>query len=84
MGSEVEVHDDIRKTKARVRLVYPDEAALAVDAVSVLTSLGVALIGLCEGSSIQWCTATGDLSRITVLRVQPRREQKRPIPSRKA
>ena len=76
MGSEVEVHDDVRKTRVRVRLVYPDEVALAPDAVSVLTPLGVALIGLSEGASIQWCTASGDLSRITVLRVLPRREQK--------
>jgi regulator of nucleoside diphosphate kinase len=82
MGSEVEVHDDIRKTRARVRLVYPDEVALASDAVSVLTPLGVALIGLSEGASIQWCTATGDLSRITIVRVLPRREQ-RLIPRRK-
>jgi|SRR5215204_7796879 len=84
MGSEVEVHDDVRKTHARVRLVFPDEVALAADAVSVLTPLGVALIGLSEGASIEWCTATGDLSRITVVRVLPRREQVGPIPSVKA
>src|SRR5688500_13569153 len=71
MGSEVEVHDDIRNTRARLRLVYPNEVALGSDAVSVLTPLGVALIGLSEGASIQWCTATGDLSRVTVLRVLP-------------
>lgn len=28
MGSEVEVHDDIRNSCSRVRLVYPDDAAL--------------------------------------------------------
>ncbi len=83
MGSEVEIHDDIRKTRARVRLVYPDEVAMTSDAISVLTPLGVALIGLSEGASIEWCTATGDLSRITVLRVLPRREQERPNSSGK-
>jgi regulator of nucleoside diphosphate kinase len=81
MGSIVEVHDDIRKTRAQVRVVYPDEVALASDAVSVLTPLGVALIGLSEGASIEWCTATGHLSRITVLRVLHRREQEGPITS---
>ncbi len=72
MGSEVEVRDDLRKTRTRLRLVYPDEAAMGPDTVSVLTPLGVALIGLSEGASIQWCTATGDLSRITVEHVHPR------------
>ncbi len=83
MGSEVETHDDIRKTRARLRLVYPDEAALESDTVSVLTPLGVALIGLSEGASIQWCTATGDLSRITVVHVLPRRKNGHGVPSRK-
>lgn len=81
MGSEVEIHDDIRKTGARVRLVYPDEAAPGSDSVSVLTPLGVALIGLSEGASIQWCTATGDLSRITVVHVHPRRKDGHGVPS---
>jgi regulator of nucleoside diphosphate kinase len=78
MGSEVEIHDDIRKTCSQVRLAYPDEAALEPKAVSVLTPLGVALIGLSEGASIEWCTAKGDLSRITVLRVLPPRKKNMP------
>jgi regulator of nucleoside diphosphate kinase len=84
MGSEVEIHDDVRKSRARVRLVYPDEVAMTPDAISVLTPLGVALIGLSKGASMEWCTATGDLSRITVLRVLPGHEQVRPNPSGKA
>jgi regulator of nucleoside diphosphate kinase len=69
MGSVVEIHDDIRKTCSQVSLAYPDEASLEPKAVSVLAPLGVALIGLSEGVSIEWCTVKGDLSRITVLRV---------------
>jgi regulator of nucleoside diphosphate kinase len=74
MGSEVEIRDDIRQTCSRVRLVYPDEVATARNDVSVLTRLGIALIGLSEGASMQWCTATGDPSKITVLRVFPQRK----------
>jgi regulator of nucleoside diphosphate kinase len=83
MGSEVEIHDDVRKTSSRVRLVYPNEAAPGPNAVSVLTGLGVALIGLSEGASIQWCATKGDLSRITVLCVLPPPRKDRSIPRRR-
>jgi regulator of nucleoside diphosphate kinase len=77
MGSEVEIHDDVRKSCFRVRLVYPDEKASGAEAVSVLTPLGVALIGLAEGHSFHWCAATGDPSKITIVRVLLRRTQDR-------
>jgi regulator of nucleoside diphosphate kinase len=66
--SEVDIHDKITNTKRRLRLVYPEEATADSNAVSVLTPLGAALIGLSVGDSIDWCTATGDQRFITVLR----------------
>jgi regulator of nucleoside diphosphate kinase len=38
------------------------------NAVSVLSPLGAALIGLSEGDSIDWCSASGEPSSVTVLR----------------
>jgi regulator of nucleoside diphosphate kinase len=66
--SDVELRDNVHKTVKRVRLVYPDEAVTGASSVSVLTPLGAALIGLSEGDSISWCTRTGDLRSVTVLR----------------
>jgi regulator of nucleoside diphosphate kinase len=82
MGSEVEIQDDVRKSWFRVRLVYPDETASGSETVSVLTPLGVALIGLAEGHSFHWCSATGDPSTITIVRVLRRTQDRRSRPTR--
>ena len=49
-------------------LVFPDEADLASGKVSVMTPVGVALIGLSVGQSIEWRTPGGARS-LTVLKV---------------
>lgn len=67
--STVEIQDNINNSFKRLRLVYPEDVAGDPMEVSVLTPLGAALIGLSEGDSISWCTATGDLRSVTVLRV---------------
>jgi len=69
--SNVEFRDNVDEVVARTRLVYPDEAVAGTNSVSVLTPLGAALIGLSEGDSISWCTRTGNLRSVTVLRVSP-------------
>lgn len=66
--AEVEIHDNITNTNRRLRLVYPEDATLDPNMVSVLTPLGAALVGLSVGDSIDWCTATGDRNSVTVLR----------------
>ena len=66
--SRVDVHDNLAGTDSEIVLVFPDEAQTNPNAVSVLTPLGAALIGLSEGASIDWCTASGDRSSKTVLR----------------
>ena len=66
--SNVDVHDNLTGKSSRVMLVFPDEKPTKPSAVSVLTPLGVALVGLSEGASIDWCTASGDRSSKTVLR----------------
>ena len=66
--SNVDVHDNLTGKSSRVMLVFPDEKPTKPSAVSVLTPLGVALVGLSEGASVDWCTASGDRSSKTVLR----------------
>jgi regulator of nucleoside diphosphate kinase len=69
MGSDVLFRDDTTREVRRVTLVFPGEADIAQDKVSVLTPVGAALIGLRAGQSITWRTRSGELRRLTVLKV---------------
>ena len=70
MGSLVEFVDDGGKQR-RVTLVYPAEADIAQERISVLTPVGAALIGLAVGQSISWSGRDGRPRRLTVLAVEP-------------
>lgn len=73
MGSEVEFRDDSTGKIQTVTLVYPGDADISQRRISVLTPVGTALIGLSAGDSITWETRSGDVKRLTVLRVgEPR------------
>ena len=68
MGSTVEFATEEGKTR-RVTLVYPDQADIAKERISVLTPIGAALIGLGEGQTITWKTRDGRARVLRVLRV---------------
>ncbi len=64
---------DFRSNSAqsgRVTLVYPHEADIAFNNVSVLTPIGAALIGLSVGQSITWITSDGRERELTILNVE--------------
>jgi regulator of nucleoside diphosphate kinase len=63
------VYDDGEKRS--VTLVYPQEANIAENRISVLTPIGAALIGLSQGQSIPWIGPDGREHRLTVLHVEP-------------
>ncbi|MGE0734529.1 MAG: nucleoside diphosphate kinase regulator [Alphaproteobacteria bacterium] len=69
MRSYVEFRDDTDGTVRQVQLVYPKDADIAQDRISILTPIGAALIGLQEGQIIPWPTRDGRERTITVLRV---------------
>jgi regulator of nucleoside diphosphate kinase len=69
MGSDILFRDDATREVRRVTLVFPGEADIAQNRVSVLTPVGAALIGLRAGQSITWRTRGGELKRLTVLKV---------------
>lgn len=69
MYSEVLFRDEETGRERTVTLVYPREHALHDSALSILTPLGVALIGLKEGQSIAFETADGRSRRVKVIRV---------------
>ncbi len=70
MGSTVEFQSGIDDQK-RITLVYPGEADIAAGKVSILTPLGAALIGLCEGQSVIWSARDGRRLELKILAVEP-------------
>jgi len=56
-----------------VQLVFPVDADMEADRISVLTPIGAALIGLSEGQSIEWRTRSGEWKTLTVLKVSDRK-----------
>jgi regulator of nucleoside diphosphate kinase len=63
----VEIHDNIANVKKRLQLIYPGDSETNRDAISVLSPLGAALIGLSVGDTFEWCNMYGDRHSITVL-----------------
>ena len=74
MGSSLRFTSDLGEDR-NVTLVFPGEADIADGKVSVLTPIGVALIGLSAGQSIDWTARDGRVHRLTVETVRP------PVPS---
>lgn len=58
-------------TEHQVELVYPEEADIIRDRLSVLTPIGTALIGLSEGQTMDWTDREGKPRQLTVLEVTP-------------
>jgi len=54
----------------RVTLVLPLEADIAQSRISILTPVGVALIGLSVGQSMTWTTRDGQAHRLEVMAVE--------------
>ena len=65
MGSSLRFTSDLGEDR-RVTLVFPGEADIAEGKVSILTPIGVALIGLAAGQSIDWTARDGRTHRLTV------------------
>lgn len=69
MHSVFDIRDGIIARVRRAMLVYPGEEDAGSGRISVLSPLGAALIGLAEGQSFQWRSATGMLRTLQVIRV---------------
>lgn len=62
-------HRTANYDEREVTLVYPEEADIALNCVSVMTPVGAALIGLRKGQSITWLGRDGHKQMLTVLGV---------------
>ena len=68
MGTTVRFTTDTGDDRT-VTLVFPNEADIAQDRVSVFTPIGAALIGLSPGQSMDWPARNGSVRRLTVQAV---------------
>ncbi|WP_155992497.1 nucleoside diphosphate kinase regulator [Fodinicurvata fenggangensis] len=71
IGSSVTYFDETSQSEKTVTVVLPTDANIASQRISVLTPIGAALIGLAEGSAINWQTRNGEVRKLTITRVSP-------------
>lgn len=69
MNAYVEYRNEDTGAVRCVQLVFPHDADPGKGRISVLSSVGTALIGLAVGQSITWSGTVGPRRRLTVLRV---------------
>ncbi len=69
MGSTVTYRDETTGQEKSVILVYPEEADITQLKVSVMTPIGVALLGLAEGASFYWDTRENQRRTLTIISV---------------
>jgi regulator of nucleoside diphosphate kinase len=69
MGSRVTYRDETTGRVREVTLVYPEEANINLRRISILAPVGVGLIGLSVGQTIEFQTPTREKRSLTVLDV---------------
>lgn len=69
VGSRVVYSDDQSGRQRTVTLAWPHDADLERQRISVLTSIGAALLGLKSGQSIDWASPDGGPRTLTVVAV---------------
>lgn len=70
MGSDVDFRDEVGGRDRSVRLVYPTEADIDANRISVMTPVGAALIGLSVGQAIDWQVQDGSVRRLRIVAVR--------------
>lgn len=69
IGSQVTYQPDADASRT-VTLVYPGDADIDQGKISVVTPVGIALIGLSAGQSISWTARDGRNHELTVVEVR--------------
>lgn len=71
IGSVVTYRDLDMAREHTVSVVYPENANIEEGRISVLTPVGVALLGLSPGATISWVTRDDETRQLEVLEVRP-------------
>ena len=71
IGSEVTYRDLSADRLQTVIVVYPEDADIDQHRISVLTPVGVALLGLSPGAIISWVTRDDETRLLEIVTVKP-------------
>lgn len=73
MYSRVEVVDAHTRRRQVLTICYPDDAEPAAGCISVLSPVGISLLGLKTGDTAKWSTPTGEecAAEIAAIQYQP-------------
>lgn len=71
IDSTVTYRDESTGRERVVTLVFPENADITLQRVSVMTPIGVALLGLSEGAAFYWDTRDNQRRLLTVTSVEP-------------
>ncbi len=69
MNSRVRFVDELSGQEQEMTLVYPKDANLEKGQISILAPIGVALLGLSVGQSIDWKLPNGSVKKLKVKEV---------------
>lgn len=69
IGSTVTYRDEATGQNKTVTLVYPEHADIMQQRISIMTPIGVALLGLSEGTAFYWDTRDDQRRLLTVIAV---------------
>ncbi|WP_323764069.1 nucleoside diphosphate kinase regulator [Marinovum sp.] len=70
IGSTVTYRDETTGGERTVTLTYPEDADISLHRISLVTPIGVALLGLAEGAVFSWNTRADQRKMLTVIRVE--------------
>lgn len=70
MNSRVRFLDETTKQESEMTLVYPQDAKLEENRISILAPVGVALLGLKVGETIDWKMPNGSVKKLKVLHIE--------------
>ena len=70
IGSTVTYCDESTGQHRTVKLVYPEHVDISQQQVSIMTPIGVALLGLAEGAAFYWDTRADQRRILTVISVE--------------
>ena len=70
IGSTVTYRDESTGLEKTVTLVFPEDADITRQRVSVMTPIGVALLGLAEGAEFYWVTRDNQRRMLSVTKVE--------------
>ena len=74
MNATIDFVDEASGEARTVQLVYPRDADFAAGRISIMTPVGVGLIGLRQGQSTLWPDRDGNQRNLTVTRVAQGRQ----------